>query len=65
MLEYLGLFNNFFKGRFIIPAAQETEIRRIMVWEQPKQKVIETPILISKPGVAVYACNPSYGEGHR
>jgi hypothetical protein len=32
---------------------------------QEDQKVSETPILISKPGVVAYACDLSYTGGHR
>jgi hypothetical protein len=46
----------------IIPAAQEAEIRRIMVPDQPGQKVSKTPSQQNKSGVVTHACHPAMWE---
>jgi hypothetical protein len=48
----------------IIPATQETEIERILVQGQPRQKVLKT-LSINKVGVVACACDPSYMGGLR
>jgi hypothetical protein len=51
----------------VIPATQEVEIERIMVWCQSRQKVSKTPLSTNKYGMVVHACNPSFlgGIGRR
>jgi hypothetical protein len=41
----------------IIPAIQETEIRKIA---SPGRKVNETPISTNRPGMVVCICNPRH-----
>jgi hypothetical protein len=48
----------------VTPAMQEAEIRRILVQNQPGQKVKEDPISINKLGMVVHFCNSSYVGGH-
>jgi hypothetical protein len=47
----------------IIPAIQETEIRRIAVQGQSEQQVSKTLISPKKPGMVVHTCDPSYTGG--
>jgi hypothetical protein len=44
-------------------ATQETDIRRIVVQGQPRQKVLETPYQ-PKAGCGCNACHPSYIATH-
>jgi hypothetical protein len=46
-------------AHFIIPSAQETEIRRIAEGGQLGQKVPKTPSQPITLGVVVHTCNPS------
>jgi hypothetical protein len=44
----------------IIPHAQEAKIRRIIVGDQPRQKVSKIPSQSSKLGVVAHAYDSSY-----
>jgi hypothetical protein len=46
----------------VIPAMQETDIRRMEVQGQPTKKVNEILISINKPSVVVHVYNPSYKD---
>jgi hypothetical protein len=46
----------------VIPTTQETEIKRIMVQDQPSKKLVE-PYLKNKLGMVAYSYKPSYLEG--
>jgi hypothetical protein len=49
----------------VIPATLEVDIRRIVVWSQPGQKIIETLSQINELGIVAYTCYPSYVGTHR
>jgi hypothetical protein len=46
----------------VIPATHKTEIRKIVVQNQLKQKVSKIPISTNKLGIMVPSCHPSRTE---
>jgi hypothetical protein len=48
----------------VFSATQQLEIgRRVMVGDQPRQKVSDTPSQQKKLGMVVCSCHPSYARG--
>jgi hypothetical protein len=66
IFSVLFVFYNFLPGWAqwfipVIPTTEKVGIRGTMIWDQPRQKVSETPILINKLGIMVHIYYPSYG----